>query len=76
MAVKITDRIVRNIDLPERGLKITSDTVVKGFGVRVTSGGCRSFILRARVSNGRERIITIGRYPDFSVSPVSAYWTD
>lgn len=51
---------------PAVGSRITYDGEVKGFGVRVTSAGAKAFILNYRVS-GRERRITIGSYPDWTV---------
>jgi hypothetical protein len=40
---------------------------VKGFGVRITSAGAKAFILNYRAA-GRERRITIGSFPDWSVA--------
>lgn len=40
---------------------------MKGFGVRVTAAGAKSFILNYRAA-GRERRITIGSAPDWSVT--------
>lgn len=37
----------------------------RGFGVRVTPNGCRSFVLRYSIAN-RERLLTIGQYPDWT----------
>jgi hypothetical protein len=43
------------------------DTVlIKGFGLRVTKAGAKSFILDYRV-DGRQRRITLGGYPDWTV---------
>jgi integrase len=62
----LTDNQVRQLDPPAQGNRITYDADVKGFGVRVTSAGARSFVLNYRAS-GRERRITIGSFPDWSV---------
>ncbi len=64
MAQKLSDKIVKALPAPEHGNCITYDSEVKGFGVRVTAGGARSFILNYRV-HGRERRLTIGSFPDW-----------
>ena len=40
---------------------------VVGFGVRITAGGSRAFILTYRIK-GQERRLTIGAWPDWSVT--------
>lgn len=67
MAEKITDTLVRNLTPPSTGNRRIYDTDIKGFGVRITSGGARAFILNYYV-HGRERRYTIGAYPDWSVA--------
>jgi integrase len=47
---------------PERGNRITYDDVIKGFGIRVTAAGARSFILNYTI-HGVERRLTIGSFP-------------
>jgi integrase len=70
MAEKLTDRIAKSAAAPTDGKaqRIYYDTEVKGFGLRVTKGGARSFILNYRV-HGVERRYTIGSHPDWKVSP-------
>lgn len=65
MASKLTDTIVKAQPAPTTGNRITYDEVVKGFGVRITAAGARSFILNYRTRNGRERRYTIGQFPDW-----------
>jgi integrase len=69
MAEKLTDRIAKLAAAPADGKaqRIDYDTEVKGFGLRVTKGGARSFILNYRV-RGVERRYTVGSYPDWKVS--------
>lgn len=63
---KLDDKAVRDLPLPEAGNRITYDSEVKGFGVRVTKAGAKAFILNYR--QGRvERRITIGSFPDWTV---------
>jgi len=59
------DRFVRELTGPEKGNRIGYDRgkdAVKGFGVRVTAAGAKSFVLNYTVA-GRERRLTIGGYP-------------
>ena len=69
MAQKLTDAIVKALPVPTSGEKITYDESVKGFGIRVTAGGARSFVLNYRTRLGRERRYTIGRFPGWKTSP-------
>jgi integrase len=64
---KLTDALVRRLAPPAAGNRITYDGEIPGFGVRVTAGGARAFIVNYRIGR-RERRITIGSYPDWSVS--------
>ncbi|MEL7719030.1 site-specific integrase [Citromicrobium bathyomarinum] len=76
MAQKLTDTMVRKDlpvpDQPGKGGKVTSkityDTEVKGFGVRVTPAGARAFVLNYRTRAGRERRYTIGDCNDWKTS--------
>jgi integrase len=67
---KLTDRQVRNLTGPsdEKAYTIFYDGPdgVRGFGIRVTKGGAKSWILNYR-SRGIERRLTIGSFPDWSV---------
>lgn len=65
MPVKLTDAIVRDLQTPSVGNKITYDSEVKGFGCRVTKSRAKSFILNYRTRSGRERRYTIGQFPDW-----------
>jgi integrase len=72
----LTDKIVRNLPPPARGAPITYDggdpkKRVSGFGVRITTGGVRSFILNYR-AGGVERRCTIGKFPDWNVGEARA----
>jgi len=67
MGQKLTDKTVREQAPPATGNRIIYDADVKGFGVRITAAGTRSFVLNYRV-NGRERRHTIGQFPAWKVS--------
>jgi integrase len=67
---KLDDKFVRDLACPEKGNRIAYDhgkDAVKGFGIRVTVAGAKSFIVAYRVA-GRERRMTIGAFPDWSVT--------
>jgi integrase len=67
MAERITDALVRKAEPAEAGLRFIWDTLVKGFALRVTVRGAKSFVLDYRI-RGRQRRITIGSYPEWSVA--------
>jgi integrase len=68
---KFDDRFVRELTAPASGNRITYDRggkePVKGFGIRVTAAGAKSFVLNYTIA-GRERRLTIGGYPAWSVA--------
>ena len=66
MGDRLTDSGVKKLQTPTTGNRITYDEELKGFGIRVTKAGARAFILNYRAA-GRERRITIGSFPDWSV---------
>jgi len=65
MSQKLTDNIVRVLPSPTKGNKVHYDSIVKGFGCRVTAAGARAFVLNYRTRVGRERRYTIGTFPEW-----------
>src|SRR5262245_11347748 len=66
--MRLTDTTIKQLPAPERGNKLTWDDTVRGFGIRITAAGARAFILNYRRKlDGRERRVTIGSFPDWSV---------
>jgi integrase len=68
----LTDAIVRELPAPASGNKILYDggdpkKCVTGFGVRITASGARAFVFNYRTLAGRERRLTIGGFPEWSV---------
>lgn len=63
--MKLTDKIVIALHVPPKGNKRTPDSLVKGFGAKVTAAGWRGFTLRYR-ARGMEREITIGAFPTWT----------
>jgi integrase len=62
----LTDAIVKRLSLPAQGNRVVYDAALPGFGVRLTAGGFRSFILNYRVrASGQERRYTIGGFPNW-----------
>jgi integrase len=79
----LTETFIRQLQPPGTGAKITYDGldpkgragVVSGFGIRCTAAGHKSFILNYRV-NGRERRLTIGAWPVWTLAAARAEATD
>jgi integrase len=67
MTQRLSDSIVRGLPSPAVGNKITYDSELPGFGCRVTAAGTRAFVVNYRTTAGKERRITIGQYPAWSV---------
>lgn len=63
---KLTDRAVRAFRVPERGQLDYFDDNPRGFGVRLSQGGQRSFFVMYRFE-GRLRRHTLGRYPHLTL---------
>jgi len=59
---RLTDTLVRKTPVPSHGQVIIKDDEIRGFGIRVTAGGARSFVLGYSV-NARERRFTLGAFP-------------
>lgn len=72
--VALTDALVRTLPAPPKGNKVYYDAVgPAGLGARVTAAGTRSFIFNYRTrTTGRERRITIGKFPNWSVGAARA----
>src|SRR5271168_4686790 len=65
----LSTAIVHQLTPGYTGYTIAWDAAVSGFGCRVTAGGTKAFILDYRVKgSGRQRRITIGRFPSWSVT--------
>ena len=67
MTERISDKLVKALLAPATGNRIAYDNEIKGFGVRITAAGVRSFVINYR-AGGRERRLTIGQYPVWSVT--------
>lgn len=58
----LTDVAIKNARPPKRGQTELWDAHIRGFGVRISHAGTKSFVLVYRF-NGRPRRLTLGRYP-------------
>ena len=71
---KLNEQAIKRLPVPVAGNRITyfagvtiqGSKAPRGFGVRITAAGARSFILNYRL-RGREYRFTIGAWPDWSV---------
>jgi len=59
--MRINATTVKAIKPPESGYSLHWDSDLKGFGVRVTAKGSKSYIAQAKV-NGKDRRTTLGRH--------------
>ncbi|MDA0999844.1 MAG: Arm DNA-binding domain-containing protein, partial [bacterium] len=59
--MKLTKRTVDALPVPRAGKRFYWDDALPGFGMSVTSGGVKSYVLDYR-HKGRQRRITIGRH--------------
>lgn len=64
--LKLTDRTIRSLKPSERGQVDYFDVSLPGFGVRVSLGGEKAFVVLYRHER-RFRRLTIGRYPQLSL---------
>jgi hypothetical protein len=71
MTEKLSDVVIRKALPPKEGQLFLWDNEIKGFGLRITKAGAKSFILDYRVE-GRQRRITLGGYPDWTVQAARA----
>jgi integrase len=62
--MRLTDISVKALTAPAQGQKTYRDDTLTGFGVRVSQGGSKTFVL---VHGADRRFTTIGRYPVISL---------
>lgn len=60
---RLTKRLVDSIPPPESGQLIVRDVELKGFALRVTPGGAKTFVVEKRIG-GKVRRIKVARYPE------------
>lgn len=65
--MRLSEKAIKRLSVPERGNKIHYDEEVPGFGLRLTKAGARAFVVNYRV-DGHERRLTIGAWPAWSAT--------
>ena len=65
--MKLTDRTIKTLLPPESGNRIHYDDDVGGFGLRITAGDARAFVLSYRIL-GRQRRLTLGGWPELTAT--------
>lgn len=65
----LTDQQIKNLRSPERGQKTYYDKALPGFGVRVSQGGTKTFVVVYGLNRQRR---SIGRYPEMSLAEARA----
>ncbi|WP_461459190.1 Arm DNA-binding domain-containing protein, partial [Parasphingorhabdus sp.] len=63
--MSLTDLQIRRLKVPEKGQKTYYDPGLPGFGVRVSQGGSKTFVV---VYGKDRRRRSLGRYPELSLS--------
>jgi integrase len=58
--VKLTKSVVEKLPVPATGQQIHRDSQLKGFAVRVTSGGTKAYVVEKRIG-GKVKRVKIGR---------------
>lgn len=64
--VALTDRLIRSLSV-EQGVEDFRDSTFRGFGIRVTAGGTKSFFV-IYAFGGRRRRYHLGLYPTVSLA--------
>jgi integrase len=63
--MRLTDLSVRKLRSPVKGQKTYFDEILPGFGVRISQGGTKSYVV---MYGPQRRLKTIGRFPDIKLS--------
>jgi integrase len=64
--MRLTKTTVEQTPTPESGQAFYRDDMLKGFALRVTSGGVKSFVIEKRI-NGKVKRKTLGRFGELTV---------
>lgn len=64
--MRLTKTTVEQTPMPDKGQAFYRDDMLKGFALRVTAGGAKSFIIEKRINNKVKRK-TLGRFGELTV---------
>jgi integrase len=67
LSQQLTDKVMRNLPVPEKGNDLSRCPVQRGLAGRVTAAGDRAFVL-CYYFGGKERRDTIGGFPEWTTS--------
>jgi len=59
--IKLTKAVVAGLPTPDKAQAFTWDSVLKGFGVRVSRAGVKTYVAQFKVRGGKERRMAVGR---------------
>lgn len=62
--MRLTDLQISKLKPPQKGQKTYFDDALPGFGVRVSQGGSKSFVV---MHSRKRKLRTLGRYPELSL---------
>ena len=63
---RLTKRLVDSLPAPSSGQTFVRDSELKGFAVRITAGGTKTFVVEKRI-DGKVRRIKLACYPEMTV---------
>ena len=63
--MRLTDLSIRKLRAPDSGQKTYFDDALPGFGIRVSQGGTKSYVV---MYGKQRRLKTLGRYPDMGLA--------
>ena len=73
MKTKITQKLLNEYhEVQQPETIFIRDATLQGFAIRVTKNGTIAFITEGRIKDGKNKRITIGKYPVFSIQDAKA----
>ncbi|MBL4662087.1 MAG: tyrosine-type recombinase/integrase [Flavobacteriaceae bacterium] len=63
--MRLTDLLIKKLKAPDKGQKTYFDDALSGFGIRISQGGTKSYVV---MYGNRRQLKTFGRYPELSLA--------